>query len=201
MRRLFILCRTRNRPENPIRAFHAGECAPSGEAVRLRVSMFWCNLVSTRQACPFGLPLGVPPSNSLPGHHLTFCRLPHASLQIAKPFWVESDQRKDAWLMLGGVIVMSLATTGISVGFNFLGRDFFNAISTKARCDSSAQLWNLYEPLPPAAVPDPFASPEPCSKRTTSGACLAPTSSPSSERSPSSSSATISRRGGGPFPF
>jgi ABC-type uncharacterized transport system fused permease/ATPase subunit len=46
---------------------------------------------------------------------------------------VDSDERKDAWLRIAGVVAMSLGSTGISVGFNFLGRDFFNAISNKAR--------------------------------------------------------------------
>eukprot|EP00898_Chlorokybus_atmophyticus_P002600 jgi/Chlat1/3340/Chrsp23S03775 len=36
-----------------------------------------------------------------------------------------------AYARLAGVFGLTLATTGISVGFNFLGRDFYNALSSK----------------------------------------------------------------------
>ncbi|PRQ30251.1 putative ABC transporter type 1, transmembrane domain-containing protein [Rosa chinensis] len=32
-------------------------------------------------------------------------------------------------MQLGGVFLLTLATTGISVGFNFLGRDFYNVLA------------------------------------------------------------------------
>jgi len=38
---------------------------------------------------------------------------------------------KEARLRLAGVVALTLATTGVSVVFNFLGRDFFNALSAK----------------------------------------------------------------------
>lgn len=34
-----------------------------------------------------------------------------------------------ARLRLAAVFALTLATTGISVGFNFLGRDFYNALA------------------------------------------------------------------------
>jgi len=50
--------------------------------------------------------------------------------KVASPYWT-SDDKVQAWLQLAGVFALTLATTGISVGFNFLGRDFFNALASK----------------------------------------------------------------------
>lgn len=49
---------------------------------------------------------------------------------MAAPYWSSEDKVK-ALFWLGGVFALTLATTGISVGFNYLGRDFQNALATK----------------------------------------------------------------------
>lgn len=51
-------------------------------------------------------------------------------VQVASPYW-SSEDKVQARLRLGAVFVLTLATTGISVGFNFLGRDFYNALASK----------------------------------------------------------------------
>ncbi|KAL4519069.1 hypothetical protein Ndes2526A_g00174 [Nannochloris sp. 'desiccata'] len=61
------------------------------------------------------------PSADLP---VIFSRL----TALATPYWQESP---DARWRLGGVLALTLATTGVSVLFSFLGRDFFNALSAK----------------------------------------------------------------------
>ncbi|KAL6201768.1 hypothetical protein ACLB2K_025480 [Fragaria x ananassa] len=50
--------------------------------------------------------------------------------KVAAPYWSSSD-KVQARTQLGGVFLLTLATTGISVGFNFLGRDFYNALANK----------------------------------------------------------------------
>lgn len=52
--------------------------------------------------------------------------------KVAAPYW-SSDDKVQARLQLAGVFALTLATTGISVGFNFLGRDFYNALASKWR--------------------------------------------------------------------
>lgn len=49
--------------------------------------------------------------------------------KVAAPYWF-SDDKVQARLQLAGVFALTLATTGISVGFNFLGRDFYNALAS-----------------------------------------------------------------------
>lgn len=49
---------------------------------------------------------------------------------MAAPYWSSEDKVK-ARLWLAGVFALTLATTGISVGFNFLGRDFYNALASE----------------------------------------------------------------------
>ena len=39
--------------------------------------------------------------------------------------------KRQALLRLGGILVLTLGTTGISVWFSYLGRDFFNFLSEK----------------------------------------------------------------------
>lgn len=51
--------------------------------------------------------------------------------QLALPYFKEGPQVKDARLKLAGVVVLTLGTTGVSVLFSFLGRDFFNALAAK----------------------------------------------------------------------
>ncbi|KAL2644635.1 hypothetical protein R1flu_012222 [Riccia fluitans] len=50
--------------------------------------------------------------------------------KVALPYWVSEDKTEARW-RLATVLALTLATTGISVGFNFLGRDFYNALSSK----------------------------------------------------------------------
>lgn len=49
---------------------------------------------------------------------------------MAAPYW-SSEDKVQARLRLAGVFALTLATTGISVGFNYLGRDFYNALASK----------------------------------------------------------------------
>ena len=51
--------------------------------------------------------------------------------EVATPFWVDPSSSGNARLLLIVVVVMTLGTTAISVGFNFLGRDFYNSIAEK----------------------------------------------------------------------
>ncbi|MCO5557500.1 hypothetical protein L7F22_011065 [Adiantum nelumboides] len=59
--------------------------------------------------------------------------------KVAAPYW-SSEDKVQARLRLGGVFALTLATTGISVGFNFLGRDFYNALASKDQEQFSKQL-------------------------------------------------------------
>lgn len=61
-------------------------------------------------------------------------------VKLVKPFWVDNLDRKQPLLALGGVVVLSLMTTGVSVVFSFLGRDFFNALSSKNEAEFYSQL-------------------------------------------------------------
>lgn len=51
--------------------------------------------------------------------------------KVAAPYW-SSDDKVQARTQLGAVFLLTLATTGISVGFNFLGRDFYNALASQS---------------------------------------------------------------------
>ncbi|BAT93094.1 hypothetical protein LR48_Vigan05g040100 [Vigna angularis] len=59
--------------------------------------------------------------------------------KVAAPYWT-SDDKVQARLQLAGVFALTLATTGISVGFSFLGRDFFNALANKDQEQFTKQL-------------------------------------------------------------
>ncbi|CAJ1958285.1 unnamed protein product [Sphenostylis stenocarpa] len=59
--------------------------------------------------------------------------------KVAAPYWT-SDDKAQARLQLAGVFALTLATTGISVGFSFLGRDFFNALANKDQEQFTKQL-------------------------------------------------------------
>jgi hypothetical protein len=50
--------------------------------------------------------------------------------KVAAPYWFSED-KEPARLQLAAVFALTLGTTGISVGFNFLGRDFYNALASK----------------------------------------------------------------------
>ncbi|CAM6094647.1 unnamed protein product [Calypogeia fissa] len=49
---------------------------------------------------------------------------------VAAPYWSSEEKVQARW-HFAGVLALTLATTGISVGFNFLGRDFYNALASK----------------------------------------------------------------------
>jgi hypothetical protein len=59
--------------------------------------------------------------------------------KVAAPYW-SSEDKVQARLRLVGLFALTLATTGISVGFNFLGRDFDNALASKNREQFTKQL-------------------------------------------------------------
>lgn len=50
--------------------------------------------------------------------------------KIAAPYW-SSEDKVQARLRLAALFALTLGTTGISVGFNFLGRDFYNALASE----------------------------------------------------------------------
>ncbi|CAD7699045.1 unnamed protein product [Ostreobium quekettii] len=57
--------------------------------------------------------------------------------RLALPYWTNSAEAR--W-KLAGVVVLTLATTGVSVVFNFIGRDFFNALEEKDTVAFTEQL-------------------------------------------------------------
>ncbi|TVU22894.1 hypothetical protein EJB05_32615, partial [Eragrostis curvula] len=59
--------------------------------------------------------------------------------KVAAPYWWSEDKTQ-ARLRLAAVFTLTLATTGISVGFNFLGRDFYNALADKDQEKFTTQL-------------------------------------------------------------
>lgn len=63
--------------------------------------------------------------------------------KVAAPYWYSDDDKKQARLQLAAVFALTFATTGISVGFNFLGRDFYNALSSKIFHSLIISIWVL----------------------------------------------------------
>ncbi|XXG90402.1 hypothetical protein AAC387_Pa12g2176 [Persea americana] len=59
--------------------------------------------------------------------------------KVASPYW-SSEDKVQARLRLAAVFALTLGTTGISVGFNFLGRDFYNALANKDQEQFTKQL-------------------------------------------------------------
>ncbi|KAL9266548.1 ABC transporter D family member 2, chloroplastic-like protein [Drosera capensis] len=59
--------------------------------------------------------------------------------KVAAPYWSSEDKMQARW-RLAAVFALTLGTTGISVGFNFLGRDFYNALANKDQEQFSKQL-------------------------------------------------------------
>ncbi|KAM1004162.1 hypothetical protein ACFX2C_004388 [Malus domestica] len=59
--------------------------------------------------------------------------------KVAAPYWSSSD-KVQARIQLAVVFALTLATTGISVGFSFLGRDFYNALANKNQEQFTKQL-------------------------------------------------------------
>ncbi|URD90068.1 SbmA/BacA-like family [Musa troglodytarum] len=66
--------------------------------------------------------------------------------KVAAPYW-SSEDKVQARLRLAAVFALTLGTTGISVGFNFLGRDFYNALATVDLVSFSNILFGIYPPL------------------------------------------------------
>ncbi|XP_022948180.1 ABC transporter D family member 2, chloroplastic isoform X1 [Cucurbita moschata] len=59
--------------------------------------------------------------------------------KVAAPYWFSDDKVQARW-QLAAVFALTLGTTGISVGFNFLGRDFYNALANKDQEQFTKQL-------------------------------------------------------------
>ncbi|KAF9674504.1 hypothetical protein SADUNF_Sadunf10G0134100 [Salix dunnii] len=59
--------------------------------------------------------------------------------KVAAPYWFSED-KEPARLQLAAVFALTLGTTGISVGFSFLGRDFYNALANKDQEQFTKQL-------------------------------------------------------------
>ncbi|KAF3646532.1 ABC transporter D family member 2, chloroplastic [Capsicum annuum] len=59
--------------------------------------------------------------------------------KVAVPYW-SSDDKVQARLQLAAVFALTLGTTGITVGFSFLGRDFYNALANKDQQQFTKQL-------------------------------------------------------------
>ncbi|KNA06457.1 hypothetical protein SOVF_180880 [Spinacia oleracea] len=59
--------------------------------------------------------------------------------KVAKPYW-SSEDKVQARLQLASVFALTLATTGISVAFSYLGRDFYNALANKDQDQFTKQL-------------------------------------------------------------
>ncbi|KAK4491872.1 hypothetical protein RD792_002652 [Penstemon davidsonii] len=59
--------------------------------------------------------------------------------KVAAPYWSSDDKVEARW-RLAVVFGLTLGTTGISVGFNFLGRDFYNALANKDQEQFTKQL-------------------------------------------------------------
>ncbi|KAL3614906.1 Canalicular multispecific organic anion transporter 1 [Castilleja foliolosa] len=59
--------------------------------------------------------------------------------KVAEPYWFSDDKVEARW-RLATVFALTLGTTGISVGFNFLGRDFYNALANKDQEQFKMQL-------------------------------------------------------------
>ncbi|KAK4434742.1 ABC transporter D family member 2, chloroplastic [Sesamum alatum] len=59
--------------------------------------------------------------------------------KVAAPYWFSDDKNQARW-QLAAVFALTLATTGISVGFNFLGRDFYNSLANKDQEQFTKQL-------------------------------------------------------------
>ncbi|CAK9219896.1 unnamed protein product [Sphagnum troendelagicum] len=90
---------------------------------------------SLHSACSYSLPY--PLASSRVGSNLS--TLLRRFWKVAAPYW-SSEDKVQARLRLAGLFALTLATTGISVGFNFLGRDFDNALASKNREQFTKQL-------------------------------------------------------------
>ncbi|EFJ13542.1 hypothetical protein SELMODRAFT_424412 [Selaginella moellendorffii] len=53
--------------------------------------------------------------------------------KVAQPYWLDSKEGNQAILRLSSVFALTLASTGTSVAFSYLGRSFDNALTNKNR--------------------------------------------------------------------
>lgn len=60
--------------------------------------------------------------------------------QLSLPYWNSPEVGNSARWKLAGVVGLTLSTTAVSVAFNFLGRDFFNALAEKNADEFQIQL-------------------------------------------------------------
>ncbi|EFJ13541.1 ATP-binding cassette transporter, subfamily D, member 5, SmABCD5 [Selaginella moellendorffii] len=72
--------------------------------------------------------------------------------KVAQPYWLDSKEGNQAILRLASVFALTLASTGTSVAFSYLGRNFDNALTSKNREEFVKQLI-YYLGLMVAALP------------------------------------------------
>ncbi|EFJ22548.1 ATP-binding cassette transporter, subfamily D, member 3, SmABCD3, partial [Selaginella moellendorffii] len=60
--------------------------------------------------------------------------------KVAQPYWLDSKEGNQAILRLASVFALTLASTGTSVAFSYLGRSFDNALTSKNREEFFKQL-------------------------------------------------------------
>ncbi|KAL1563923.1 Canalicular multispecific organic anion transporter 1 [Salvia divinorum] len=64
--------------------------------------------------------------------------------RVAAPYWLSDDKAAARW-RLANIFALTLGTSAISIGFNFLGRDFFNTLADKDQERFTKQL--VYYPV------------------------------------------------------
>ncbi|KAL5540219.1 hypothetical protein UlMin_044165 [Ulmus minor] len=130
---------------------HAHNClimpatkSTSGFRIRKRLNLH--SSLALRAASSAAEPLPSPPSPPPPTPDKDVQRkvpelqtLLRRLWKVAAPYWSSDDKVQARW-RLGTVFALTLATTGISVGFNFLGRDFYNALANKDQDQFTKQL-------------------------------------------------------------
>ncbi|KAI5674817.1 hypothetical protein M9H77_15181 [Catharanthus roseus] len=85
------------------------------------------------------LPMPPQPKQDKPSEGPKLQNLARRFWKVAAPYW-SSDDKVQARLQLAAVFALTFGTTGISVGFSFLGRDFFNALANKDQEQFTKQL-------------------------------------------------------------
>ncbi|KAL3503774.1 hypothetical protein ACH5RR_038223 [Cinchona calisaya] len=105
--------------------------------IRQRKSSRYFKTAAAAAADSSSLPPPPPPPPPPPTKLQTLAR---RFWKVAAPYWYSSDDKVQARMRLLAVFALTLATTGISVGFNFLGRDFYNALANKDQEQFNKQL-------------------------------------------------------------